>query len=173
MLTILIIAILTFINGCNTNSPAIAAHTNTKPEITAIYDSRCIAVAYYRSQIHADLLKEWTTQHDAGDEKVKKEVNEKANKMQQLAHLQGFSTEPVDELLARFQPQIEQIMATHNATAICSCWLYKGDIKNTIDITDELAALYNPDEQTLNIIAKMKDVKPLPKWKVKFFELVH
>ena len=173
MLTILIIAILTFINGCNTNNPAKAAQTSTKAEITAIYDSRCIAIAYHRSQIHADLLKEWTAQYNAGDESVKRELNDKANKMQQLAHLQGFSTEPVDELLTRFQPQIEQILAAHNATAICSCWLYKGDTNNTIDITDELAALYNPDEKTLKIIAGMKDKKPLPKWKVKFFELVH
>ncbi|MBN2063290.1 MAG: hypothetical protein JW745_00695 [Sedimentisphaerales bacterium] len=163
MLTLLIITILTIINGCHSNTHIKAAPTISNPEITVTYDSRCIAIAYYRSQIHADLLKEWTAQHETGDEKLKKEINEKANKMQQLAHLQGFSTEPVDELLTRFQPQIELIMANYKATAICSCWLYKGDIKNTIDITDELAALYSPDEGTLKIIAAMKDKKPLPK----------
>lgn len=176
MLTLLLICLLSFfINGCDQSS-ATKDH-NVSNDTVGIYDSRCVAIAYYNSQIHENILKEKMAERDkareSGDTKTVKELESWGNKMQKRAHLQGFSTEPVDELLTCVSDGIERIKTEKKLDRICSKWLYKGDMEKTIDITNDMVMLYDPPAKSLESIAKMKGIQPYPKWKINMMDIFH
>ena len=176
MLTILFICLISFfINGCDQSSAKQDQIVNN--DRVGIYDSRCIAIAYYNSKIHDDILKQMAEQKKEaevnGNTKVVKELEARANIMQQRAHLQAFTTESVDDLLAYVSDGIEQIKTDKELDRICSKWIYQGSLEKSIDITNDMVMLYNPPKKALESIAAMDNVKPYPKWKMNMMNVFH
>jgi hypothetical protein len=133
-----------------------------------VYDSRAIAIAHYNSDYWNKIL----TEKRAELEQAKKEGN--AEKVRQIeawgpaqqteAHLKGFSTAPVHELLVPVKDKLPDVAQKCGVDVIVSKWEfdYQSPDAEVMDITDQLAALYNPSEKTLNWIRQTKDIAPLP-----------
>ncbi len=157
--------------GCGNSDQSVgsmdtALQNEEADKCIGIYDSRCIAIAYYNSAMHGDYMKEVSRQHkaakDAGDSETAKTLEQKMEKMQQQAHYQGFGTAPVEELLEKVAGGVDKLKNDQGLDLIVSKWNYSGDICKCVDITDELVMLYNPGPKALEWIRQAKAKEPIP-----------
>ena len=170
VLTVLVSLSIMFITGCS-DSGSVVSEKGAVEEKAAdgrcigIYDSRCIAIAYYNSKMHTDYVKQIADRHkaakDAGDDAMAKGLEEQMVKLQEQAHFQGFGTAPVVHLLDKVSDEVDKIKADNGLDMIISKWNYDADTEKCVDITDELVKLFNPNEKTLNWIKQAKDIKPI------------
>lgn len=81
--------------------------------LVGTFDSRAVAIAYYRTETHAnyinDLKAERAKAKAAGDEERVKELSAKGKAWQELANKQGFSTWPVDDILETIKGKLPEI----------------------------------------------------------------
>jgi hypothetical protein len=138
-----------------------------KPLRVGVYDSRSIAMACLRSQWWNDLMQEKMKELDkakaAGDEKKIKELNEWGESNQAKAHLQGFGTAPVKNLLERIKDQLPGVAQQAGVDIIVSKWQIDYQVKDAelVDVTDAIVALYKPSEETLKILEEVKKQPPV------------
>jgi hypothetical protein len=129
------------------------------------FDSRAIAVAYahskYNTQV-AKLMEESKKAKAANDTKKIAELNTKGKKLQDKFHLQGFGKVPVDDLLACVKDRLPAVAKEAGVDVIADDMSWAADGVAKVDVTDRLVKLYEPNEQTLKMVAEMKNVKPLP-----------
>ena len=167
----LICAVVLLTNiGCNCQSSK-----SVKEKVgVGVYDSRAVAIAY----VHSDILKkemeikmaEMKKAKAEGDTKKIKELEKWGQSHQANIHRQGFSTAPVDDLLKHVEDKLPKVMEDANVTALVSKWdekmLKHYKQAEQVDVTDEMAALFNPNEKALEAIEQLKDEKPIPLWKL-------
>lgn len=133
-----------------------------------VYDSRIVALAYYRS---ASQIARFKALHDEYN-KAKADNNQK--RLQELEregpwnqirmHQQVFSTAGILNITSQFQDEIKNIAKTEGVAAIVSKWEmpYLDPAIATVDVTMAMAKLFNPDEQTIKIMEGMKNQQPVP-----------
>lgn len=133
-----------------------------------VYDSRIITIAYsdsmYNDNIMVKKSKEKKEAEKAGDlEKVQK-IDDWMNWFSIYRHAQGFSTEPVHDLLACVQKKIPQIAREAGVDIIVSKWEfdYIASDAEVVDVTEQLALLFEPKSEISPVIQKLKDTKPVP-----------
>ena len=131
------------------------------------YDSRAVAIAYGRSKAFLTRVNDLREQHkratDAGDQKAADRLAQEAQALQLRIHLQGFSNAPVDDILAQMSDRLPEIAQRHGVAAIVSSANYRDDARvEVVDVTDDLTALFEPNEQTRKVIADLKRQAPLP-----------
>jgi hypothetical protein len=116
-----------------------------------VYDSRCVAVAYAGSEKHEASLRGL----DAAAMREK----------QALMHEQGFSTAPVDDILALYPDEVAALKAKHNLDALVSKWDKPGLAQytgaNQIDVTDELIEVSKPNDGQRKSAQEIKKIKPI------------
>ncbi len=154
--------VMAVIAGCVALSaglcPAQSANLVKKIRI-GVYDNRAIAIAYGGSQYNpvagkmAELKKAKTDQNDA---KIK-ELEAWGQKHQRQLHRQGFCHAPVNDLLELVKEQLPSVMAKTGVDAITQKCDFVGSNVEVIDISLELAALFNPSEKQLKWIQDMKN----------------
>lgn len=139
---------------------------NSKVRI-GVFDSRCVAIAYGRT----DFLKEMDsirTLHakakEAGNQEIVKELGQLGPTKQVLMHQQGFSTGSVNNILEKVKEKFPAIAKENNVKLIVSKWevMFADESLELVDITDQLTALFNPDEATNKIIENIKAMEPVP-----------
>jgi hypothetical protein len=142
----------------------------TKPVKTlrvGIYDSRAIAMACLRTEWWnkqlQDKMKEMEKAKAAGDTKKVKELEEWGQSSQAKAHLQGFGTAPVKNLLERVNKELAQVALQAGVDIIVSKWQIDYQVKDAefVDVTDAIVALYKPSPETLKILEEMKKQPPV------------
>ena len=132
------------------------------------FDSRAVALAYYRSDEFrsqmAGLKAEYEKAKAAGDEKRIQELDAEGPAQQELAHKQGFSTWPVDDILKKIEERIPGIAQQAGVDLIVSKWdlVYERSDAEFVDVTDLMVQPFAPDEKTLEIIQQLKTRKPVP-----------
>lgn len=132
------------------------------------FDSRALAMAYYRSAEFMQYMQELRAEHEkakaAGDEKRIKELEAKGPAQQELMHKQGFSTWPVDNILKKIKEKIPDIAKQANVDVIVSKWniVYQRSGIEFIDVTDLMVKPFNPNEDTLKIIKEIQKKDPVP-----------
>ncbi len=132
------------------------------------FDSRALAMAHYRSEAFIrqvnDLRAELEEAKAAGDEKRVKELEVEGPALQELAHKQGFSTWPVDNILERIKGQIPEIATQADVDVIVSKWdiVYQGSGVEFVDVTDLMVRPFDPDEATLTIVKDIQKQDPVP-----------
>lgn len=138
-----------------------------KPLRVGVYDSRAIAVAclrteWWNKQVH-EKMKEMEKAKAAGDMQKVKELEEWGESNQTKAHLQGFGTAPVKNLLETVKNELAQAAQQAGVDIVVSKWQIDYQVKDAqvVDMTDAIVALYKPSEETLKIVQEMKDVKPV------------
>ncbi len=132
------------------------------------FDSRALAMAYYRSEAFnrqmKDLRAEYEKAKAAGDEKRVKELEAAGPAQQELAHKQGFSTWPVDNILEKIKGKIPEIAKRADVDVIISRWniVYRRTGVEFINITDLIVKPFDPNEQTLKILKELQKQDPVP-----------
>jgi hypothetical protein len=148
------------LSGARADSPA------AQKMRIGIYDTRSIAVAYARSSLMADRLKQMKQDRDAakaaGDEKKVKEIEARGAALQRQLHRQGFSNMPVDDLMSSVKDVLPQVAKDANVSAIAPRVNFSDDGSvEVVDVTDKLVAVFKPDEKTTQIIAELKNHPPV------------
>jgi hypothetical protein len=148
---------------------ATIAHTKAQEPEAKIrigtYDNRAIVIAYAHSRFQIDDVAKKKAELDqaqaAGDEKKVQEAKQWDENRQREFHIQGFSRALVGDLLKPLQKEIDQLAARLNLSAIAGeCDFHAAGVE-IVDITDELVALYDPDERTLRNVAGIRQVDPV------------
>jgi hypothetical protein len=151
---------MSVLSGAESNKPV-------KPLRVGVYDSRAIAIACLRSEWWnnqvQEKMKEMEKAKAAGDTQKVKELEEWGQSSQAKAHLQGFGTAPVKNLLERVNKELAQAAQQAGVDIIVSKWQidYQAKDAQVVDMTDAIVALYKPSEETLKIVEEMKKQQPV------------
>jgi len=132
------------------------------------FDSRALALAYYRSEGFRRQMREMKAEYEkakaAGDEKRVKELEAEGPAHQELAHKQGFSTWPVNDLVERIKAKIPEIAGQAEVDVIVSKWdvVYQRSGVTFVDVTDLMVKPFDPGEPTLALIRQLQTHAPVP-----------
>lgn len=126
-----------------------------------VYDNRAIAIAFAQSRFNSigDLVEARAKAAEAGDDARLAELEAKGASLQRRLHFQGFGRYPVDDLLAHVEDELPAVAERLDLDAIV--WLsdYHGEHVEIVDVTDELAALFKPEERALKWIEQIGDAE--------------
>jgi len=139
-------------------------------ERVGVYDSRAIVIAYAGSAHFNAWLTNLKAKNEKakaeGDEQTVKATEEEGQGRQRKMHSQGFSTAPVDDILAVIQDQLPEIAKKAGVGPLISKWdtvaLAKHPGAEQVDITMALVEALKPNERQLKIIPEMLKTQPLP-----------
>lgn len=154
-------------SGCASESrqPASTSAPASASARIGTYDSRAVAIAYGRSATHARYVEGLIAKRKQaladGNSKVAAEMEAAGEAQQIRLHLQAFSNAPVDDALDSVRDRLAGVAERAGVCAIVSVADYRGSGVQVVDVTDELVALFNPDEATLRIIRDSRNHKPL------------
>ena len=143
---------------------------STAKERIGIYDSRAIAVAFAGSPAHQKELNELRAKHkqakEVGDVATAAKLEAEGQARQAKAHKQGFSTAPVDDILAHLTNAVAEIQRSAGVSAIMSKWdeaeLKKHPGAETVDVTMKLVDALQPTERQRQSAIEIQKHKPIP-----------
>ena len=144
-----------------------AAPDADKPKVRiGVYDNRAIAIAYAHSDAFRTTMKGWTDKHaqakSSGDQKTVKQIETAMDRMQWLAHRQGFGRASVDDAMASVKDKLAEVAKKAKVSAIvCNPDFVDPTSIERVDVTLDVARLFNPNEQTMKMLDSMKDVEPI------------
>jgi hypothetical protein len=150
-------------NQGNSPEPAKAPQTQSKIRV-GVYNSRSVALAYYRSEAHGEKI----AKLKAGYEKAKaagdKEGMAKFEKLgpgeQDKAHRQVFGNAPIDDIMEGLKDALPEIREKAGVDKIAREQTSDPAIE-IVDITSKLVEHFKPTKETLKIIEEMKKHPPL------------
>ena len=157
---------LLLLGGALLVTTAVEAQAPTRLRV-GTFDSRLVALAYYRSPatkewmqaLRADINKAKV----ANDEKRVKELEAQGPARQSLMHLQVFSNGSISNVTAVIADRLPAIAAAAGVSAVVSKWelTYSETTVEQVDVTAQIAALFNPDDATKKIMESMTSQKPM------------
>jgi hypothetical protein len=132
-----------------------------------VFDSRAVAVAYARSEIHARSMEELIGRKRAAEERGDHEevaaVEAEGARRQRRFHLQGFSVVSIDDILVHLEQHLPAVAEQAGVDAIVNRWTvahHRPEVQ-LVDVTEALIAPFQPDERTLAIVRDLRDKRPL------------
>lgn len=141
---------------------ALAAPAAWGQQKVGTFDKPSIVVAYYRSEMWANVLREARMEQqkakDAGDAKRAAELEKWGRSSQELAHRQLTGKAPIDNILEALKPRFAEVAAAGVSEILADP--PKG--AETVDVTDLLLDVLKADEKTRKIIGEMRR-QPGPK----------
>jgi hypothetical protein len=153
--------------GCMVSGALVNAGEKKQLLRVGVYDSRGIAIAYANSDHWGKILKEKQAALEKakkeGDTGKVKEIEAWVPAQQVQAHLMGFGTAPVHERFECVKGKIPQVAKAAGVDVILSKWEfdYMASDADVVDVTMELAKLFEPKEKAYKWIEQMKDKKPI------------
>lgn len=154
-----------------TASAGAAAKPAAKPTVRiGVYDSRGVALAHARSPregIREAMVKMRADYEQAkarGDSARVKQLGREGPWMQVRLHQRGFSTAGAGDLLAKVADRLPGVAREAGVVLIVSKWelpFHDASVE-VVDVTVPLAKLFQPDEETLRILAELASQKPIP-----------
>ncbi len=154
----------------------IFAENKENPGTTRIgvYDSRSIAIAFIDSGVYkktdgklmAKKMKEYKKAKEEENQERIKELEAWGEERQALLHKQGFSTAPVNNILAHISDQLPEIKKQAQVEVLVSKWddatLAKySDAKKT-DVTMLLVDAFQPHEKQRKSAREIQKKNPVP-----------
>jgi hypothetical protein len=136
--------------------------------VVGTFDSRAVAIAYIRSETRSEELRalhaELARAKAAGDAERVAELEALGPALQKRAHEQGFGSAPVDDIIAQIEDRLPGIADAAGVDVIVSKWAltYRRPHAKLVDVTDEIAAAFHPDAETLEIIRDVLKTEPIP-----------
>lgn len=146
----------------------LALQPNPKKFRVGAFDSRAIAIAYARSDLHAPYMRSLKEKYEKAkaekNEKVIKECEAEGPAQQQILHQQGFSIASVADILEKVKDDLPKIAQEAGVDIIVSKWevVHKNPSIEIVDVTSHLVKLFNPDEMTLKTIEGIQKQPPIP-----------
>lgn len=132
------------------------------------FDSRCVAVAYGRSP---EFMKEIDSMKTAQKKAKEEGNNELVTELEQLGstkqvvmHQQVFSNSSINNILEKIKDKFPVLAKNNNVKMILSKWEipFADESFELVDITDQLVAMFSPDDATQKIIDNIKAMEPIP-----------
>jgi hypothetical protein len=147
------------------------AGQTVKPLRVGTFDSRMVALAYYRKflsspEFVAD-MKKLKDEHDkaeaAGDHEKAKKLEAEGRAGQESIHSQFFGSAPIDEILAKIKDQMPEIAKQAGVDLIVSKWnvTYRSPGAEFVDVSEPMAKLFQPDEATWKMLRDVPNHEPL------------
>jgi hypothetical protein len=143
----------------------------TKPVRVGTFDSRAVALAYYRkfykSPEFTARMKKLRADHDqakaAGDEEKAKRLEAEGRGEQARSHSQVFGSAPIDDIVAKIKDRLPEIAKQAKVDVIVSKWslTYHSPDAQFVDVTEPMVKLFQPDESTLKILREIPKHQPL------------
>jgi hypothetical protein len=140
--------------------------------VVGTFDSRAVLVAYVGSRAFneyvtaqkADVSRALDRARAMGDKALAAELDALGPAMQKRIHEQGFSTAPVDDILARIADKLPGIAQKAGVDVIVSKWTlcYTSPTAKFVDVTEQLAAAFEPGAKTLQAIRQIMATEPVP-----------
>ena len=133
-----------------------------------IYDSRAVAMAYFRSEEFSSVMKGLHTElkeaKEQGNESKVSELNAKGPALQAKAHQQGFGNAPIDDIIERIEKELRQIAKQAGVDLILSKWNLDFQVPGAkcIDVTDLMVKPFSPTKETLKVIKDVQKQDPVP-----------
>jgi len=145
---------------CSLVSFPVLAQSESKDKHLRIgtFDSRTIAIAFFNSRAGQKTMAAVKADYDkaktANDDKQMKEIRAKMQTRQRRLHEQGFSTGSVINLLQTIKAELPGIAKVAGVDLIVSKWevMFQSPGVETVDVTKQLAMLFNPSAQGLKWI---------------------
>ncbi len=159
---------LTLAALCLGIGPSIAPAKTAAPTRIGVFDSRAIAIAYWRSDQGMRELRglrdEYEKAKAANDEKRVKELEQEGPWQQVRMHQQAFSTATVATILEKVSDKLPGVAKQAGVSAIVSKWEvpFKDASVETVDVTAAIVRLFNQDEQMLKMIDQIQAQRPIP-----------
>jgi hypothetical protein len=129
-----------------------------------VYDSRAVALAFYRSQVwRAELegmQRERQKAQAVGDSKRVAELEKKGADAQALAHQQTFGNAPIDNVLAAMKDALPQIQKRAGVERITASAPKEASVE-IVDVTSQMVAEFQPTPKTLEMIEGLKKHPPV------------
>lgn len=130
------------------------------------YDGRAVAIAYANSDRFDEWMKEFRARHArakaAGDEDTMHALEAQIQEQQNTFHGQAFRGDSIDDILTLITGDTQRIAREVDATRLERINLRRPTRVATVDVTDRLVALFEPDERTTRWIHGIRD-KPFPR----------
>jgi len=134
-----------------------------------VYDSRAVAVAYCGTPLHEAEIK---TLDEALKEAKATGIPEKIRDCdtavwdaRKRLHRQGFSTFPVDDILAKITNEVAAIKAQANVSVLVSKWDKAGLAKfkhaERVDVTAQLVDAFHPNDRQRKYAVDIQTKKPI------------
>lgn len=128
------------------------------------YNSRAVALAYGRSEIHkqavAKLYQDYQRAVKLDDQARMAELKKLGSASQDKRHRQVFGSAPIDDILETMKEELPRIQAKAGVTRIMrEC--PTGPEYEAVDVTSLMVAFFKPDEKTLKYIEDLKKHPPL------------
>jgi hypothetical protein len=154
-------------------SPLKAQNSETnqaKPVAIGVYDSRIVAYAYFwspeRQKELAQLMASAKAAKASGDTAELQARDKALREIQAHLHRQVFSTEPIDDVLAKLKDRLPALQKEAGCSRLVSKWDTQtlGSQKDVpqIEVTDLLAKEFKPGKKQLQVIEEIKRQKPVP-----------
>jgi hypothetical protein len=131
------------------------------------FDSRAVALAYYRSPAQARWMQALTADIEqakaAKDDTRVKDLETQGPARQVLMHQQVFSTGSIANITAVIADRLPAIAAAAGVTMVVSEWelAYCGASVDRVDLTPQVVALFNPDAATKKMLDGLRGQKPI------------
>jgi hypothetical protein len=138
------------------------------------FDSRAVALAYGRSPRPdcmlaevAELRKQHAQAKEEGNEELVKELEIKGPALQEKIHKQVFSGAPVDEILALIKDDLPAVAEAAGVDLIVEGILHSGSGVEVVDISLEMCAPFQLDEESMKMIPQILAAPPIPEGELK------
>ena len=135
--------------------------------VVGIFDSRAVAVAYVRSNrfnTHITELQNLLQQaQESGDEEAVAMLQAEGPRLQAQVHRQAFGKESVEGILEHVRGKLPELCKEKGVEILISKWAvtYRTPTAKLVDVTRDMAQLFNPDEETREVIRELLKTKPL------------
>jgi hypothetical protein len=146
----------------------VGAQTHSETVRIGTFDSRAVALAFWRSDEGMGVLDgvsvELQKAREAGDEARVRELEAKGPAIQIRMNQQVFSTGTVTDILKRVQVQIPVVAENSGVSPVVSKWqiTYQDPSVEMIDITMELVSLFSSTEDILARVKRVMETEPIP-----------
>jgi hypothetical protein len=137
-----------------------AAQTPAQPIRVGTFNQQSIVVAFYRSPLWADRLKEKRAEgaaaKKANDTKKVQDLNDWGGGSQELAHRQLAGEAPIANILEALAPAFPGIAQKSQVAMIVADLPYASASVETVDVTDQLLDWLKADEATRKIVRDLR-----------------
>lgn len=147
---------------------AAAPPAPAEPLVLGTFDSRVLAIAYYRSdefeRSQQGRIAEYERAKAAGDASAMAAIEREMEERQKQVHRQGFGAAPIPELLALIEDRIPEVARSAGVQAVVSKWdlVWLDADAPTVDLSLQLAELFEPDTETRRLLPEVLRQKPVP-----------
>jgi hypothetical protein len=140
--------------------------TAAEPVRIGTYNSRALALAFYRSENWAAVLKAKMAERDAlkkaGNTAKAEELEKWGQAQQDLAHRQVFGEAPIPNVLEAIRQSFPAVAKAARVSAIAPSLQYTGAGVEQVDVTLQIVETFNPDERTRKMVREFLEKLPPP-----------